>query len=138
MEVGRKIYYDKLTGNVILDTGERAGDVLETTVEQDFQVYKVLSERNPETVGVIQIPYGQDREKFGVYPFHIDIVTEQIIWDLTPIQQEELDAEQLTQQRISDLELSLADQMAINAELQARTQDLELAIAEFIANQTNI
>lgn len=59
MEIGMKIYYDKETGNVILNTGEATGNVVETTVEQDFKSYIVLAERVPETVGVIQLEYGQ-------------------------------------------------------------------------------
>lgn len=64
MNIGRKIYYDKATGNVIIDTGERSGDVVETTVEQDFEVYRALNERVPETVGVLQLEYGQYIEDF--------------------------------------------------------------------------
>lgn len=59
MEIGRRIYYDKLSGSVILQTSERAGDVVETTVEQDFKTYKVLAQRVPETVGMIQLQYGE-------------------------------------------------------------------------------
>jgi hypothetical protein len=65
MKIGRKIYYDKLTGNVILDTGERFGAVVETTIEQDFQAYRALSERNPETVDWIQLEYGQYAQDFA-------------------------------------------------------------------------
>lgn len=65
MEIGRKIYYDKLTGDVIQDIGERSGSVVETTQEQDFEVYQILKERVPETVGVIQLDYNQYIEDFG-------------------------------------------------------------------------
>lgn len=58
MEVGRKIYYEKNTGNVILNTGERSGDVVQTTDEEDFSTYSALAERVPETVGVIRLEYG--------------------------------------------------------------------------------
>ena len=64
MKIGRKIYYCKVTGDVIVDTGERAGNVRETTTEEDFQAYKALSERNPETVGMIQLEYGQYSQDF--------------------------------------------------------------------------
>lgn len=64
MRIGRRIYYDKFTGNVLVNTGERQGDVRETTIEEDFQSYKALSEHNPETVGVIQLEYGQFRQDF--------------------------------------------------------------------------
>lgn len=58
MQIGRKIYYEKITGNVIVDTGERSGLVSETTMEEDFSNYKVLSERNPDTVGLLRLDYG--------------------------------------------------------------------------------
>lgn len=64
MNIGRKIYYEKSTGNVILDTGERMGDVIETTIEQDFASYTALAERVPETIGCVQLKYGQHAEDF--------------------------------------------------------------------------
>lgn len=80
MQIGAKIYWDKLTGNVILNTGERSGDVIETTREQDFATYVVLSERVPESVGLIQLEYGQHRDKFAQYTYRIDPSTEAILW----------------------------------------------------------
>jgi hypothetical protein len=32
--IGRTLYYDKTTGNVLCDTGEREGGVIETTDTQ--------------------------------------------------------------------------------------------------------
>ncbi|WP_339197889.1 hypothetical protein MKY95_07640 [Paenibacillus sp. FSL P4-0176] len=69
MEIGAKIYYDKETGNVILNTGDRSGSVVETTWEQDFSAYAVLNERVPSTVGMIQLEYGAyaaDRAEGGI------------------------------------------------------------------------
>ncbi|MNB67239.1 hypothetical protein D3C81_309240 [compost metagenome] len=65
MEIGRKIYYEKNTGNVIVDTGERSGMVVETTIEQDFELFTALAERVHETVGVLQLEYGQFSEDFA-------------------------------------------------------------------------
>ncbi|MEK3750075.1 hypothetical protein NYE25_17790 [Paenibacillus sp. FSL E2-8871] len=65
MDIGRKIYYDKATGTVLVDTGERSGLVVETTQEQDFEAYKALAERTPESVGVLELEYGEYREDFG-------------------------------------------------------------------------
>lgn len=64
MDIGRKIYYDKATGNVILDTGERSGDVRPTTVEQDIASYSVLSKRNRDSFGVIELAFGQYHQDF--------------------------------------------------------------------------
>jgi hypothetical protein len=65
MEIGARIYYELATGNVILNTGERAGDVVETTREQDFESYKALIERVPESVGMLELEYGQFAEDFA-------------------------------------------------------------------------
>ncbi|WGV59387.1 DUF4376 domain-containing protein [Brevibacillus brevis] len=84
LQIGRKIYFDKLTGNVLVDTGERMGAVVETTMEQDFQTFAALSKRVPETVGLLQLEYGQDSDKFSQYLYHIDPKSQTIIWDLMP------------------------------------------------------
>lgn len=65
MEIGRKLYYDLATGDIVQDTGERGGSVIETTLEQDFAAYKALNERVPETVGMLQLDYGQYAEDFA-------------------------------------------------------------------------
>lgn len=82
MQIGRRIYYDKATGNVLVDTGERSGYVVETTIEQDFSAYVALAERVPETVGMLQFQYGEHAENFARYPYRIDPVTETILWDV--------------------------------------------------------
>lgn len=56
--LGSKVYYDKATGNIIFNIRESYGDVVETTIEQDFQSFELLSERVPDTVGLLQLEYG--------------------------------------------------------------------------------
>ncbi|MFD2171435.1 hypothetical protein [Tumebacillus lipolyticus] len=82
MQIGRKIYYDKAIGNVLVDTGERSGNVVETTIEQDFAAYFALAERVPETVGMLQLQYGEHADNFARYLYRIDPATETIIWDM--------------------------------------------------------
>ena len=65
MEIGRRIYYDKETGNPLVNTGERKGYVKETTVEQDIKNYKVLSERNRNTFDYTELEYGQYAQDFA-------------------------------------------------------------------------
>jgi hypothetical protein len=65
LEIGKRIYYELSTGNVIQDTGERSGSVVETTREQDFIAYAKLVERVPETVGVIELEYGEYAQDFA-------------------------------------------------------------------------
>lgn len=65
IKIGRKIYYDKLTGGIILELGECQGYLIETTIEQDFECFIELNQRIPSTVGLIQLEYGQLREEFA-------------------------------------------------------------------------
>lgn len=65
MEIGRRIYFCKLTGNVLVTTGEYKGVVVPTTIEQDIQMYKELSERNPESFDVIELEFGQYAQDFA-------------------------------------------------------------------------
>ncbi|XOS90938.1 hypothetical protein ACLMAB_19500 [Brevibacillus laterosporus] len=83
--IGQKIYFDKVTGNILVDTGELAGAVRETTLEEDFQTYVVLSERVKTSIGCIQLEYGQFTDNFSKgYAYHINAETNEIVWNLTP------------------------------------------------------
>src|SRR5690348_4818709 len=86
MQIGRKIYYDLATGNVILTRESRSGGAVDTTTEQDFVTYVALSERVPSTIGEIQLDYGQYDTEFAMYPTgcHIDLATSTVIFDTTP------------------------------------------------------
>lgn len=63
--IGKRIYYDKETGNVLVNTGERQGFVRETTIEQDIKSYTSLSERNRDTFDYIELEHGQYRQDFA-------------------------------------------------------------------------
>ncbi|KZE55707.1 hypothetical protein AV540_26220 [Brevibacillus parabrevis] len=84
----------------MVDTGERAGAVVETTQEQDFETYKALAECVPETVGCLQLEYGQDADMFAQYQYLVDPATETIVWSLTP---PEASLEQVKQDKIDFL-----------------------------------
>lgn len=64
MQIGRKIYFDKPTGNVLVDTGEYDGQVRESTTEEDFATYLALKGRVPESIGCLKLEYGQYAEDF--------------------------------------------------------------------------
>lgn len=65
MKIGRRIYYVKTSGDVIVDTGERQGSVIPTTIDQDIATYKALSERNRDTFDYIELEYGQYAQDFA-------------------------------------------------------------------------
>lgn len=64
-KIGRKLFFDLTTGNVIVDTGERMGSVVSTTIERDIEVYKELSERNRKTFDVLELEYGAYAQDFA-------------------------------------------------------------------------
>ncbi len=65
MKIGRKIFFDATTGDIITDTGERQGNVTQTSVEQDVSTYTALSERNRTTFDVLELAYGDYAQDFA-------------------------------------------------------------------------
>ncbi|WP_051236299.1 hypothetical protein [Paenibacillus pinihumi] len=81
MEIGRKLYYDRSSGDVIVDTGQRAGSVVPTTVEQDYAAYRALAVRLPDTVGLLQLGYGDYGQDFAeCIGYRVDPDTEQVLF----------------------------------------------------------
>ncbi|MDG0873931.1 hypothetical protein L5D93_16410 [Paenibacillus thiaminolyticus] len=120
MKIGRRLYFDIATGNVIVDSGERSGNVIETTVEYDITVYKALSERNRETFDVIQLEYGQYDEDFATCSgYRVNPATKQLEFSYPepgapepqpPVYRPPLSEQvEQTNARVADLELTLAE-----------------------------
>lgn len=64
-KIGKRMFYEINTGNIILDKGEMQGSVIETTLEQDIATYTALSERNRDTFDVLELPYGAYSQDFA-------------------------------------------------------------------------
>lgn len=80
-EIGAKIYYEALTGQVIQVIPPRSGNVVSQTKEQDFQNYESLRGRVPATVSHITLswPYGKYQEDFAAGdPVKVDIWTQHV------------------------------------------------------------
>ncbi|CAM3743502.1 hypothetical protein COLU111180_06200 [Cohnella lubricantis] len=126
MQVGMKIYYDLLTGEVIQPIGQRQGYVVETTREQDFATYAALAERVPEAVGMVQLEYGQYEQDFAECGgnFRVDIsdpsepklvfsYPDPVDPDAPPVYHPPLSVQVAQQQQtIDDLTAAIADLMA--------------------------
>ncbi len=127
MQIGRKLYYELSTGNIIVDTGERAGGVVETTLEQDFSSYVALSERNPDTVGCLQFEYGQYAEDFAqCNGYRIDPVSQQVLFsypDPNEPEQPTVYRPPLTEQ-VEQLEIKLSQSEQTNLTLAEAIADL--------------
>lgn len=64
---GRRIYYDRSTGNVIWEIGEQTYyfDAIDETIDQDIATFKALSDRNRDTFDVIELPFGAYDQDFA-------------------------------------------------------------------------
>lgn len=90
MDIGKRVYFDTKTGEVILNTGERSGWVVQTTIEDDIRAFKVLSERNRDTFDFLEFEYGAHREQesIGGYVVGVELETKSLIFEYpTPDEQ---------------------------------------------------
>ena len=131
MQIGRKLYYDLATGNIIQDTGERSGDVVETTQEQDFAAYKTLAERTPETVGVLELEYGEYKQDFAECTgYRVNIETGALEFsypnpDATPDQPQEPVFQQPMSEELKAIKTE-------NEILNSRVSDVEMTLTEIL------
>lgn len=87
MQIGAKIYYESLTGDVIQVIPPRSGAVTPQSKEQDFHNYESLRGRVPGTVGVVQLsyPYGTYDHDFSVGDVvRVDAFTNQLYFKSKP------------------------------------------------------
>lgn len=128
--VGRRIYFDKFTGEVITITGQREGtDVRQRTVEEDYQAFVSLSERNPETVGILELEYGAydaDFEEQGIIT-KVDLETLEPLFSYPDPTDPETPQE--PQPALSE---QLATLKTENETLKNRVSDVEMTITEIL------
>ena len=58
-QIGTKIYYCLLTGNVLQIIGDAQGYVKETTFEEDCEIYSELKERDKSSIGLLKFEFGE-------------------------------------------------------------------------------
>jgi hypothetical protein len=84
-KIGRRIFYEIATGNVIVDTGEKKGFVQETTIEQDILSRTLLSERNRDTFDVIELPFGKyNQDFFECNGYRVNPATKELEFNYDP------------------------------------------------------
>lgn len=120
MKIGRKLYYDKTTGQAILLTAEQNSPwAEESTKEQDFARYRELMGRNPESVDVLQLEYGQYRGDFEkATNYRVNIETKAVEFELP-------EAFQSHEATIQELRTAKAALEAENAELEKKLKRVE-------------
>ena len=82
MKTGRRIYYDKKSGEVLYDSGESIGSVTQLSVEDEISNIKALSERNRETFDFIQMEYEELARDFKeATSYKVDVESKEIVFN---------------------------------------------------------
>jgi hypothetical protein len=84
--VGRRIYYLKTNGQVVLSTGEAEGWVYEHDIDSDFKVYDDLKQYKKEEVDFIDLKFGEFKTEFSeCTSYRVNVDTKQLEFDYTPV-----------------------------------------------------
>ena len=106
-QIGTKIYYCLLTGNVVKIIGDMQGYVKETSFDEDIEIYADLKERDKNTIELIQFEYGEypklSKNATGVM---VDLETKELIfsYEELPTTPQEPTWEEEMENKISILE----------------------------------
>lgn len=106
-QIGTKIYYCNLSGNVIKIIGDMQGYVKETTFDEDIEIYTELKERDINAIGLLQFNYGEypklSQNSTGVM---VDLKTKELIfsYEELPTPPQEPTEIEIIQNKISILE----------------------------------
>ena len=133
-QIGTKVYYCLVTGNVIKIIGDMMGYVKETSFDEDIEIYTELKERDINTIGLLQFEYGEypklSQNASGVM---VDLETKELIFSYDELPQEPQEPTELEiiQEKISILE---AENKILKEEL-TLTQD---AVNELLFSAMNM
>lgn len=58
-KIGTKIYYLKSNGNIIIESGDMMGCVVETSFNEDYNNYTDLSKYAKDSIGCLKLEYGE-------------------------------------------------------------------------------
>ena len=88
-QIGTKIYYCLLTGNVIKIIGDMQGYVRETTFDEDYEIYSELKEREKSSIGLLTFEYGEyPKLSQGSTGVMVNLETKELIFSYEELPQE--------------------------------------------------
>ena len=109
-QIGTKIYYCLLTGNIIKIIGDMQGYVKESTFDEDIEIYTELKERDKKNIGFIQFEYGEyprlSKSATGVM---VNLETKELVFSYEELPQEPIEPTEIEimQEKINQLEKEL-------------------------------
>lgn len=75
-KIGTKIYYLKSNGNIIIESGDMMGCVVETSFDEDYNNYTDLSKYAKDSIGCLKLEYrelGKLLEEHKANSFKVDV-----------------------------------------------------------------
>lgn len=136
-KIGRTIFYDKETGEVIFDSLEREGFVFYK--EPDFYISRRIELINlkRDTFDYIELEYGQYCSEFNKCTgYKVNTIDKSIIFEYTPQVEEEIQKEKTLEEKVTLLETENAElklALAETVEKQERDKtELQLVIAQMV------
>lgn len=136
--LGKRIYYLKVDGRVVLDTGEAEGWVNPTTTEQDWEIYTELSKYNKSEVDFIELQFGEFKTEFAeCTSYHVDVAKKEIVFEYgEKPNPPEVPVKPSLHERVGDLELGAeatqeALDMLLLASMGEPVQAATLAVSTF-------
>ena len=124
-QIGTKIYYCLLTGNVIKIIGDMMGYVKETTFDEDIEIYTELKERDKDSIGLLQFGYGEyPKLSQGSTGVMVDLETKELIfsYEELPIPPQEPTLDEIVQEQGNKISILTEENEKLKQEL-ALTQD---------------
>ena len=106
-QLGTKIYYCTITGNVIKIIGDMMGCVKETSFDEDIKIYSELKERDRESIGLLTFNYGEyTKLSQGSTGVMVNLDTKELIFSYDELPQEPIEPTEIEviQNRINQLE----------------------------------
>ena len=132
-QIGTKIYYCVLTGNVIKIIGDMQGYVKETTFDEDYEIYTELKERDKDSIGLLQFKYGEysklSQNASGVM---VDLETKELIFSYDELPQEPSEPTEIDvlKDKVSILEAENADLLLDSAMKDIKLKSIEKDLAD--------
>lgn len=140
--IGKRIYYLKVDGRVVLDTGEAEGWVNPTTTEDDWRIYIELQKYNKSEVDYIELQFGEFKTEFAeCTSYRVNVETKTLEFDYTPVPEppdvprkptvhERMDTQENTNNEQDELIITNAANIAIMLEATGANTISTLAIEE--------